>query len=71
MGFQLPPLNFQQSATSGVSSLGADFMAGSGPGDWNVQIAGSGTSAQGLSAGGVSPLVLIAAALAALYLLKK
>lgn len=67
----LPPLNFNQSATSGVGGFGADFMAGSGPGDWNIQIAGSGTSAQGLSAGGMPTWMLIAAGLAALYLLKK
>lgn len=71
MPFTLPPLNFQQSATSGVTSLGADFMAGSGPGDWNVQIAGSGTSAQGLSAGGMPLWMMVVAGLAALYILKK
>lgn len=73
MPFPLPPLNFNLSngASSGIAGMGAGFMAGSGPGDWNVQIAGSGTSAQGLSAGGMPMWMMVAAGLAALYMLKK
>jgi hypothetical protein len=73
MPFTLPPLQLSNSSGSGLNSGGTNFMA-SGPGDWNVNLAGSGTSTQGLSAGsgsGLKPWMLIAAGLVALYIVTK
>lgn len=65
----IPPLSFNlgSSASSGMDQRGAQF--GASFGDWTVNVAGSGTSAQSAS-GGINWL-LIAAAVAAWYFLKK
>lgn len=70
MPFQLPPLNLANSSGSGLNGGGSSWMA-SGPGDWNVNLGGSGTAAQGISAGGLQPWMLLVAAVAVLYILKK
>lgn len=84
----LPPLNldFGSSATgaSHLDTYGSMYHA-SGNGDWNVNIAGSGTSQQtassmpsvasalglGNAAAGLSPLLLVALALGAVWMFKR
>jgi hypothetical protein len=68
LNLALPSLNLGGTATLAQSWDGASFGA-SGAGDWNVNLAGSGTSLQ-TSASGLNWL-LIAAAAAAWYVLKK
>lgn len=68
MGMGLPPLQFSSSASSGMDQSGAQFSA-SGNGDWVVNLGGSGAGLQTAS-GGVNWL-LIAAGVAAWYLLRK
>lgn len=73
MPLAMPPLNLSNSSGSGLNSGGTNFMA-SGPGDWNINMGGSGTSTQGMAtggAGGIPTWMLIAAGLVALYILKK
>jgi hypothetical protein len=66
-GIGLPPLQLSSSASSGMDQSGGSF--GFGAGDWSVNMAGSGTSLQAAS-GGINWL-LIAAGVAAWYLLRK
>lgn len=66
----LPPLNFNQSSQSGLNGGGSTFMA-SGPGDWNVNLSGSGAATQGISAGGIPSWMLVGAALVAVYLVTR
>lgn len=70
MAFPIPPLSFNlgSSASSGLDSSGAQF--GASFGDWTVNVAGSGTSAQSATGGGINWL-LVAAVVAAWYFLKK
>ena len=60
----LPPLNFDfgSSAASRLSMEGASW-GGFGAGDWNVNVAGSGTALMGASS--FSPWMFVAAAAAA------
>lgn len=66
-GMGLPPLQFSSSASSGMDQRGASIGASNG--DFIVNMGGSGTALQGAS-GGLN-LWLIAAGVAAWYLLKK
>lgn len=68
MGMGLPPLSLSSSASSGMDQSGAQFSA-SGNGDWVVNLGGSGGGLQTAS-GGINWL-LIAAGVAAWYLLRK
>ena len=54
----IPNLSFAEHSASGLNSNGASFMA-SGPGDWNVNVAGSGVA---LQSGGIQTWMLIAGA---------
>lgn len=63
-------MQLSNSSGSGLQGGGSNWMA-SGPGDWNVQLAGSGTSAQGLSAGGLPMWAIVAAGLAAVYMMTR
>lgn len=67
-GMGLPPLQLSSSASSGMDQRGASY-AGSGAGDWVVNLGGSGTSLQA-AAGGVNWL-LIAAIVGAVWMLRK
>jgi hypothetical protein len=84
----LPPLQLDfGSSASGASHLDANgsIYHASGDGDWNINIAGSGTSQQtassmpsvasalglGNAAAGLSPLMLVALALGAVWMLKR
>lgn len=69
MSFQLPPLNFNAPATSGLDSRGSSLSA-SGPGDWVINMAGSGAAMQG-AAGGVSPLMIVGALVVAVLWFKR
>jgi hypothetical protein len=65
----LPPLGLNSSATSTTSQAGAAFMA-SGPGDWNVNLGGSGQAVQ--SAAGIPTWLFVVGAIAGvLWLIKK
>jgi hypothetical protein len=66
----LPPIQLSSSARSDWQQNGAQF-AGSGNGDWVVNVAGSGTANQSASATSGINWWLIAAAGAAWYLLKR
>lgn len=66
-GMGLPPIGFSSSASSGMDQRGASIGASNG--DFIVNMGGSGTALQGAS-GGLN-LWLIAAGVAAWYLLKK
>lgn len=67
----LPPLNLNlhSGADSKQDTSGSSFMA-SGPGNWTVNVAGSGTANQSASGGGI-PWMWILIAGAAWFLLKK
>ena len=67
LGMGLPPLSLSSSASSGMDQSGAAFGASNG--DWSVNLGGSGTSLQAAS-GGIN-WWLIAAGVAAWYLLRK
>lgn len=67
-GFPVPMPSFNSSASSGLDQRGASQSA-SGPGDWSVNMGGSGTALQAAS-GGINWL-LIAAAVGAVWLLRK
>lgn len=68
MGLGLPPLQLSSSAGSGMDQRGMG-MSASGSGDWVVNLGGSGPSMQSAS-GGLNWL-LIAAAVGAVWLLRK
>lgn len=67
-GMPIPPMSFASSASSGMDQRGATQSA-SGAGDWSVNLGGSGTALQ--SATGGMNWLLIAAAVGALWLLRK
>ncbi len=71
MAFQLPPLHFAMSsaATSGMDMGAAQF--GASFGDWNVNVAGSGTASQSATSSAGINWLWIAAAGAAWLLLRK
>lgn len=64
----MPSLSLGSDARSGINQNGASF-AGSGAGDWVVNVAGSGVSAQ--SATGGIPWLLIAAAAGAVWFITR
>lgn len=69
--FNLPPLHLSASSSAasrldmGGSSFGASW------GDWNVNVAGSGTALQSASSSPLNWLLIAAAAGAAWFLLRK
>lgn len=67
-GFGIPLPSLNSSATSGMDQHGMAQSA-SGPGDWSVNLGGSGLSMQ--SASGGMNWLLIAAAVGAVWLLRK
>lgn len=71
MNFQLPPLHFAMSsaATSGMDMGAARF--GASFGDWNVNVAGSGTALQSASSAKLNWWLLAAAVGAMWYLNRK
>jgi hypothetical protein len=64
----LPPLQLSSTVTSSLDSRGSSF--GVSPGDWNVNIAGTGPALQAAT-GGMSAAVWVALALAVVLFLKK
>lgn len=68
MGVGLPPLSLSSSASSGMDQSGAAWSA-SGYGDWSVNLGGSGTAMQSAT-GGINWL-LIAAAVGAVWLMRR
>ena len=68
LNFALPSMNLGGTATLAQDFGGAGFGA-SGAGDWNINLAGSGTSLQTATSG--LNWLLIAGAVAAFMLLKK
>lgn len=67
-GIGLPPLQLSSSASSGMDQSGAQWSA-SGNGDWVVNLSGSGSAVQSAT-GGIN-WWLVAAGVAAWYLLRK
>jgi len=66
----LPPLNFNSAANSSArTSLDGASFAVSGPGDWNVNLGGSGAA---LQSAGVLPLwLMLALAVGGVWLICK
>jgi len=65
----LPPLQLSSSAKSGMEQSGASF--GASWGDWNVNVAGSGTSMQGASSSPINWWLVAVAAGAAWLIWRK